>query len=285
VQILKILGLLEKLESTISRLYSTFARSFRDDNSAAQFFDQMSMEESLHANLVKFQRRIVTSNIKDCKEIDFDAQEVEKTIEEVMRVIETNERLSLEAALKISLDLENSMAERHYQTAVQRSLPDIVKLMNSLTSFDCRHFDAFLSYAQKKGFNFEMEKNSYISVCTTASIENIKITQRYSEEESAKKGLGTSKEFVERIEYLYEWQDKMDYYKVLGVRVTASSNEIKRTYHKLAKELHPDMHINLPQNIFKKLNSVFSRITLAYSILMNEGSRLKYNKSLPSRLK
>ena len=160
MNLLKILGLLEKLESTISELYATFSLSFGDDPGAALFFDQMSMEESLHANLVKFQRRVVIPNIKDCKDIDFDAGEVEKTIEEATRIIKTGGHLSLETALKMSLTIESRLAEQHYQTTVQRSFPDIVKLMNSLTSYDCRHFDAFVLFAKEKGFNFNITQSA-----------------------------------------------------------------------------------------------------------------------------
>lgn len=277
MHILKILDLLEKLESTISKLYAAFSRSFVDDPETSRFFDQMSIEESLHANLVKFQRRIVRPNIKDCKEIDFDAREVEKAIEEVVRAIKTSERLSLEAALKLSLDIENGMAEQHYRNTIQRSFPDIVKLMNSLTSFDCRHSDAFLLFAKKRGFDFDIKQSTFIPVCPIT--EDIKISPQPSDEENT----SVSKELIERIEYLYEWQDKMDYYKVLGIRESASSNQIRLAFYKIAKEFHPDMHTDLTPKLLVKLNSVFSRMALAYSTLMNESSRLKYNESLPSR--
>ena len=41
-----------------------------------------------------------------------------------------------------------------------------------------------------------------------------------------------------------EWFDK-DYYKVLGVPQSATDNEIRRAYRKLAKENHPDAHPGL----------------------------------------
>ena len=36
--------------------------------------------------------------------------------------------------------------------------------------------------------------------------------------------------------------DKRDYYEVLGVQKGASDDEIKKTFRKLAKQYHPDLH-------------------------------------------
>ena len=36
--------------------------------------------------------------------------------------------------------------------------------------------------------------------------------------------------------------DKRDYYEVLGLQKGASDDEIKKSYRKLAKQYHPDLH-------------------------------------------
>ncbi len=55
-----------------------------------------------------------------------------------------------------------------------------------------------------------------------------------------------------------------DPYKVLGVSSSASMDEVKKAYRKMAKLYHPDMHPNDP-NASKKMNE----INEAYDMIMN----------------
>ena len=67
--------------------------------------------------------------------------------------------------------------------------------------------------------------------------------------------------------------DKRDYYEVLGVDKSASADDIKRAYRKLAKMYHPDMHPGdaEAEEKFKEANE-------AYEVLSDEEKRDKYDK-------
>lgn len=65
----------------------------------------------------------------------------------------------------------------------------------------------------------------------------------------------------------------VDPYKVLGVNRSASDEEIKRAYRKLAKKLHPDLN---PGD--KRVESQFKETTAAYDFLSDPDKRRKYDR-------
>jgi DnaJ-class molecular chaperone len=64
-----------------------------------------------------------------------------------------------------------------------------------------------------------------------------------------------------------------DYYKLLGVERTASADEIKRAYRKLARKFHPDVN---PNN--KEAERRFKEINEAYQVLGDADKRKKYDE-------
>ena len=64
-----------------------------------------------------------------------------------------------------------------------------------------------------------------------------------------------------------------DYYQVLGVSKSASADEIKRAYRKLAKQLHPDANPDDPNAQAK-----FNQVTEAYEVLSDPEKRRKYDQ-------
>ncbi len=66
---------------------------------------------------------------------------------------------------------------------------------------------------------------------------------------------------------------KRDYYEILGVSKTASSDEIKKSYRKLAMQFHPDRN---PGN--KEAENKFKEATEAYEVLKDEDKRSAYDR-------
>ena len=69
---------------------------------------------------------------------------------------------------------------------------------------------------------------------------------------------------------------KDDYYAILGTEETASIEEIRKAYLKLARKLHPDRFPNDPEKR-QEAQGAFGRITRAHEVLSDKNQRDEYD--------
>jgi len=67
-----------------------------------------------------------------------------------------------------------------------------------------------------------------------------------------------------------------DYYETLGIAKTASADEIKRAYRKLAVKYHPDKN---PGD--KAAEEKFKEVSKAYEVLSDDKKRKQYDQFGP----
>lgn len=73
-------------------------------------------------------------------------------------------------------------------------------------------------------------------------------------------------------------EGKRDYYEVLGVSKTASADELKSAYRKLAMKWHPDRWVNGSAEEKKTAEAKFKEASEAYAVLSDPQKRAQYDR-------
>jgi molecular chaperone DnaJ len=71
---------------------------------------------------------------------------------------------------------------------------------------------------------------------------------------------------------------KQDYYEILGVERTATQEDIKKEYRKLAMKFHPDRNTDKSDDEKSSAEESFKAVSEAYEVLSDPNKRAKYNQ-------
>lgn len=117
----------------------------------------------------------------------------------------------------------------------------------------------------------------------TPSRENQRISQIRHASGGLRRGLDESqlgKRLVKRVRKMFRMLDEVDYYQLLGVEPTASSDQITSAYFDLSLEFHPDRFFLLRSGDSKeKIYAIYRRIAEAFRVLSDPATRAEYDAS------
>lgn len=83
--------------------------------------------------------------------------------------------------------------------------------------------------------------------------------------------------FAIEVETVASILDQLDYFQILQIPPTASERELKAAYFRQARSFHPDRAFHLQDpGLNERLLSIHKRVTEAYTVLRDEGSRRAY---------
>lgn len=85
-----------------------------------------------------------------------------------------------------------------------------------------------------------------------------------------------SKDFIDKIEFLYKWHTTLDYYAMLDIKEYATDEQIRQAFFRKTNELNPDKFHKVPDDLKQKLNTLLSYFNVARSTLLDPQKRKEY---------
>lgn len=149
--ILTLLNLLEDLELSMRDFYRTVATHFETDHEElSKCFARMASEEQTHAEMVRFQKRLVQQNPGKFSPVSTDVSGFKDFLSQVHQATEQARDLTPEQSLDLALDFESFSGERIYSSAIIESCPDLAPLIGNLTKNDEAHCDYLRTVVQRQ---------------------------------------------------------------------------------------------------------------------------------------
>ena len=74
--------------------------------------------------------------------------------------------------------------------------------------------------------------------------------------------------------------DQLDYYTLLRIEEASSADAIREAFHVFALRYHPDRFAGAPEEKRERAAQIYRRGAEGYRVLMNQGSRSRYDEGL-----
>jgi hypothetical protein len=151
VSISTALDFLERVETELAELYGRLAERFADHEPARKLFSRLQFMESSHANVVRFQKRLVMQERKFFGNSDIDVSTIARALELIKNMKTREPGPGLEETLALLLELDAYACDRCYRNAIIQANPTLAGIVNSMSSDDARAGIILREFADRHG--------------------------------------------------------------------------------------------------------------------------------------
>ena len=156
MEISKVLDELEKLEHAMAKTYEWMAEIFDADDEASAFFAQMARDEVSHANLVKYERRLVRADPDAfASKVDVPPEIIGNALKCIAGFRAATPAPTLVQALRFALKMEADCAESLHREVVLQANPGLGSLIGNLAKADARHYEQLEAFVAARNELFD----------------------------------------------------------------------------------------------------------------------------------
>jgi DnaJ family protein C protein 9 len=81
------------------------------------------------------------------------------------------------------------------------------------------------------------------------------------------------------ISHFFPGEENVDLYAILSLTESASQDDIKKSYRRLALTHHPDKHVASSESVKNDASTKFQQVGFAYAVLSDDKRRERYDRT------
>lgn len=151
MNVINVLNHLVRLELMMQALYVYFEKLFGYESEAAGLFHELSIEEKSHADLLRYQLRVVKNNLNVFSDIPYDLDSLLDLMKQIDGILSSEQPPTLRDAISFCIKAEKSACELHYNTAIAESNKEMGEVIKNLGAYDEAHNNRLMTFALTLG--------------------------------------------------------------------------------------------------------------------------------------